>query len=92
MAERREFSLFHIRGRATGMLFAGDENCGIYYVSTLPEFRGRGLGGAIVDRLKAHAAELGFSKAVLLATPSGRPLYRKHGFAELETVMIYRSK
>lgn len=92
MAEHSAFSLFHTAGRATGMLFAGGETCGIYYISTLPEFRGRGLAGAMVNRLKARAAELGFGKAVLLATPSGRPLYLKHGFTELATVMIYRSE
>ncbi|MDR2779574.1 MAG: GNAT family N-acetyltransferase [Synergistaceae bacterium] len=91
MAERREFSLFHLSGRATGMLFAAGETCGVYYISTLPEFRGRGLGGAVVDMLKARAAERGFGKVTLLATPSGRALYLKHGFADLGTVKIYRS-
>jgi GNAT superfamily N-acetyltransferase len=92
MAERREFSLFHITGRATGMLFADGETCGIYYVSTLPESRGRGLGGAIVKSLEARATELGFGGVTLLATPSGRPLYQRYGFVNLEAVKIYRSE
>jgi ribosomal protein S18 acetylase RimI-like enzyme len=92
MTKRREFSLFHIAERATGMLFTGGETCGIYYISSLPEFRGRGLGSAIVRKLKARAAELGFGKITLLATPSGLPLYLKHGFINLGTVKIYRSE
>ena len=92
MAERREFALFHIAGRATGMLFAGGGTCGIYYISTLPEFRGHGLGGAMTENLKTRAAGLGFGKATLLATPSGLPLYLKHGFKDLGTVKIYRSE
>jgi ribosomal protein S18 acetylase RimI-like enzyme len=92
MAERREFSLFHIAGRVTGMLFADGKTCGIYYISTLPEFRGHGLGGAMVENLKARAARLGFDKVTLLATPSGFPLYLKHGFTNLGTVRIYSSE
>jgi GNAT superfamily N-acetyltransferase len=90
MSRREEFSLFHITGHATGMLFAGRETCGIYYVSVLPEFRGRGFGNAIMSALETRAARLGFRKATLLATPSGRPLYLKHGFTTLETVKMYR--
>jgi GNAT superfamily N-acetyltransferase len=91
MAARAEFSLFHIAGRATGMLYDGGGTCGVYYVATAPEFRGRGLGGAVVETLKARARSLGFGEVALLATPSGLPLYLKHGFTDRGAVKIYRS-
>jgi ribosomal protein S18 acetylase RimI-like enzyme len=73
-------------------LFSGGETAGIYYISTRPEFRGRGLGGAVVEYLKRAARERGFRYVTLLATPSGRPLYERHGFTALGTVGVFSGK
>jgi ribosomal protein S18 acetylase RimI-like enzyme len=90
MSCRDDFFMTHIRGEATGMLFANGTTCGIYYVATCPEFRGRGHAGAIVENLKSLARELGFAEITLLATPSGRRLYKKHGFRDCGGVKIYK--
>ena len=90
MARLGAFSLVSTSGKATGMLFAPGETCGIYYVATHPKHRGRGLAGAIAEDLKSRALRLGFKRAALLATPSGRRLYLQHGFSDCGTVKIYR--
>ncbi|MDR1580315.1 MAG: GNAT family N-acetyltransferase [Synergistaceae bacterium] len=91
-ASRGEFLPVGIKGASTGLLFAGGETAGIYYISTRPEFRGQGLGGAVVDYLKRAARESGFRYVTLLATPSGRRLYERHGFIALGTVSIFSGK
>ena len=84
-----DFLAVGITGASTGMLFTRGETAGIYYISTKPEFRGQGLGGAVVGYLKRAARERGFRYATLLATPQGRPLYERHGFAALGTVAVF---
>ncbi|MDR1944065.1 MAG: GNAT family N-acetyltransferase [Synergistaceae bacterium] len=91
---RGEISLFSLRRKlagetaATGLLCASGEAAGIYYVATRPEFRRRGLGLLVMRALLDRAAELGFKRACLLATPSGKPLYVKCGFTETSRVLI----
>ena len=46
----------------------------------LPEHRGRGVGGAIFERMLAHCH--GRSLVALVATPLGAPIYRAAGFSE----------
>jgi GNAT superfamily N-acetyltransferase len=89
MARDERFFLARAGDGAVGMLFSDGKSCGIYYVATIPESRGRGMGGAIVGRLKSRARELGYGSVVLLATPSGRGLYLRHGFIDRGTVEIY---
>lgn len=67
---------------ATGMLTTGGEAAGIYYVATLPAFRRMGLGRKIVRVLVEKALSVGYERICLLATPEGRPLYRRCGFRE----------
>jgi GNAT superfamily N-acetyltransferase len=57
-------------------------------VYTTPDARGAGLGGAVVHRLVWESRRGGHEDTVL-ATPAGgraRELYRRLGFAELDTV------
>jgi ribosomal protein S18 acetylase RimI-like enzyme len=92
MARRDEFSLFDLKGEATGMLCVSEGTAGIYYVATRPEFRRRGLGNTVMKALNGRARGLGCDKVTLLATPSGRPLYIKNGFEVSGTVKIYRTR
>jgi Acetyltransferase (GNAT) family len=65
---------------ATSLLYLSNGVAGIYGVSTLPEFRGRGFGGA----LTAFAVKEGFSNgcdlASLQSSSLGVPVYFKLGF------------
>jgi N-acetylglutamate synthase-like GNAT family acetyltransferase len=49
-----------------------------------PAWARRGLGSQIMKACEAAAAECGFSRLELVATLTGEPLYRAHGFSSLE--------
>jgi GNAT superfamily N-acetyltransferase len=76
---------------ASGMLFTSGDTAGIYNISTLPEHRRRGLAMRMMRDLIRRAAGLGAGRAVLLATPFGRPLYLRCGFRDEGTVKIFTS-
>jgi GNAT superfamily N-acetyltransferase len=52
----------------------------IWDMIVVPEHRGRGIGGAIFERMLAHCR--GRSLVALVATPLGAPIYRAAGFSE----------
>jgi ribosomal protein S18 acetylase RimI-like enzyme len=90
MLEAGGITLFATRARisrdsspriaATGMLITADTTAGIYYVSTLPEFRRRGLGVSMMEVMMKRSRAMGYGRITLLATPSGYPLYLRCGF------------
>jgi GNAT superfamily N-acetyltransferase len=47
---------------------------------TVPEWRGRGVGTAIVQRLISEARQQNAKRILLQATDAGRPVYRACGF------------
>ncbi len=58
--------------------------CGyLMNIFTVPEFRGRGVGGTVVAWLIARAKEAGAGKIYLETTPAGKSLYRELGFEEM---------
>ncbi|MBU2665377.1 GNAT family N-acetyltransferase [Actinoplanes bogorensis] len=59
------------------------ESNGVYWVATLPEHRGHGLGRAVMTAAIAVAPERPHS---LVATDVGRPLYESVGFTEVGQV------
>jgi GNAT superfamily N-acetyltransferase len=61
---------------------------GVYWVATMPGFRSRGLGRAIMT--EALAACPG-RPATLVATAAGRPLYHSLGFRTVATALWLRS-
>jgi ribosomal protein S18 acetylase RimI-like enzyme len=90
MLEADGITLFAVRSRlspdfaseitATGLLVTSSAAAGIYYVSTRPDFRRRGLGMSIMKVMMSRSRAAGYDKITLLATPSGYPLYRRCGF------------
>ena len=69
---------------AISTLLYADPAAGIYHVTTLPAYRGRGLGKALTFAAMQSAREGGYKEAILFATPSGFPIYEQLGF---ETVI-----
>ena len=54
---------------------------------TDPAFARRGVGALVLQLCEAAAAKAGFSRAELMATLSGEPLYRARGYQEIEHVV-----
>ncbi|MDR1471961.1 MAG: GNAT family N-acetyltransferase [Synergistaceae bacterium] len=74
---------------ATGMSFVSEGIWGIYNISTLPKYRRRGLAMAVVREAMRLSRSSGAERAALLATPEGRPLYLRCGFADEGAVKIF---
>ncbi|MFX1566953.1 MAG: GNAT family N-acetyltransferase [Promethearchaeota archaeon] len=51
---------------------------------TNPEWRRKGIGSALLEKLFEEIKQKGIHSVVLHATPSGRFLYEKYGFRENE--------
>lgn len=80
------------RGRPVGSssLYLGAGVAGLYYVSTVPAARGRGIGKAMVLTPLLEARAMGYRAGILQATEMGRPIYRKLGFQDCITYPQYR--
>jgi ribosomal protein S18 acetylase RimI-like enzyme len=63
---------------------------GVYYVGTVPEARGRGLGELCTRAVTAAAFDRGARSVVLQASIMGEPLYRKIGYELLGYYRWYR--
>jgi GNAT superfamily N-acetyltransferase len=70
----------------TSALCATGPVAGIYWVATLPDFRGRGFGEAITWSALRGGIRLGCRFASLQASALGRPVYERMGF---ETPLHY---
>ncbi len=62
---------------------------GIYGVSTLPAFRRRGIGRALVWHVLAYVRQLGYEVVVLSSTPMSERIYRRLGFVEHTRIQHY---
>ena len=76
------------RVRSFIMFTSHDGALHITLMGTSPQYRGRGLGSALMERLVTHARDLGFGEIVAFTVPpASRPaygatvaFYQKHGF------------
>lgn len=76
------------RLRSFVMFTSHDGILHITLMGTSPEFRGRGFGSALMERLMTHAKDLGFNEVVAFTVPpTSRAaygatvgFYQKHGF------------
>ena len=72
---------------AAGMAVLEQGIAGIYYIGTIPQARGRGLGD-LCTRIATNAGfDLGARAVILQASSSGEPLYQRLGF---KTITHYR--
>ena len=83
--------LGRLEGRpvATASLFLAAGVAGIYFVSTAPEARRRGIGAAITRAALEGARALGCRTAVLGASAPGHGLYRRLGFEDVCAIEVY---
>ena len=74
---------------ATTSLFMGAGVAGLYFVSTAPQMRRQGFGGAISLAALRETRALGHRIGVLGSSPLGLLLYRQLGFKEYCTTGLY---
>lgn len=82
----------YLEGRAAGTVatVSVEGAIGVYSLATLPEFRGRGVGEAMVRHAVAQArAETGLERIVLQSSREGEPLYRRLGFRPVSRFAIF---
>ncbi len=77
---------------ATSLLFTHKDTAGIYYVSTLPQYRNRGYGLKITQAAMQSAKKSGYGDVILQATPLGARVYKRAGFQEYCQAEIYKLK
>lgn len=74
---------------ATASLFLAAGAAGLYFVCTVPELRGRGIGAAISRAALLGAGPLGLRLGVLGSSPMGHGVYRRLGFRDVCEVHVY---
>lgn len=91
---RQTFYLLHVAGRPTSVALTvnSDDVCGIYAVATVPDSRGRGFAGALLDRIRYDCVSHGGTRLALqvVAGSDAERLYRKAGFTETFRSSSYR--
>jgi ribosomal protein S18 acetylase RimI-like enzyme len=77
---------------ATSIRIRTGDIAGIYFVSTVPEFRRRGFGDAMTRRAISDGRSTGCTTAYLQASKMGRPIYERMGFRVLEEYSEWKAK
>jgi GNAT superfamily N-acetyltransferase len=75
---------------ATSSILYSDGVAGLYNVATLPEARGRGIGGIISYVPFIDASERGYRFGVLHSTRMGYNVYKRIGFEEICKLIRYQ--
>jgi GNAT superfamily N-acetyltransferase len=70
--------------------FEGD--CGVYWVATLPEARGRGLSTRLMHVALAEGRERGCDVSTLQATKLGLPVYKALGYRDVGTIQMWERR
>jgi len=81
-------------GRAVGFVTSVkyDRSGWIGNLIVHPEWRGRGVGSALLLRALAALDEAGTRTVWLTASEAGRPIYERHGFSAIDTVVRWEGQ
>lgn len=66
-----------------------ERDCVVFAVATLPDARGRGLAGDLLERALLEAAERGCLTSTLQATAAGAPVYERLGYRDLGELQMW---
>lgn len=83
---------FNGKPAATSLLFLHEGMAGIYFVSTLSEYRKKGIGLAITLATMRAARQIGARFSTLQSSPEGFRVYQQAGFTERCRVDVYSRK
>ncbi len=86
------FDVIEVDGQPAGRLYVhrGDRDIRIMDIAVAPEFRGRGIGTALVERLMAEAESSGRSLSIHVEMNNpARALYERLGFVPEGTHGVY---
>jgi hypothetical protein len=75
---------------ATSLLFLQGNASGIYFVSTLPQLRKKGIGLDMTYATMRYAKQAGALFATLQSSPAGFRIYQQAGFQEYCRADVYR--
>ena len=75
---------------ATAELTIAGGVAGLYNITTLPAYRGRGIGSAMTWQPLLDARAAGLGAAVLQAADAGVNVYRRIGFAPFGVITEYK--
>jgi ribosomal protein S18 acetylase RimI-like enzyme len=77
---------------ATSALFMDENTAGVWDVTTLPQFRRKGVGTDMTLQTLFHAFDnFGRRIGVLTASKDGEPVYRKIGFQKLKDFYVFNA-
>jgi ribosomal protein S18 acetylase RimI-like enzyme len=80
------------RPTAASLLFLANDAAGLYFITTLGDYRRRGIGRELVLATLHHARAAGARFASLQSSQDGLSVYEKAGFKECCRVDIYGRK
>jgi ribosomal protein S18 acetylase RimI-like enzyme len=81
---------FQDQPAATSALFMDENSAGVWDVTTLPQFRRRGIGTDMTLQTLFYAFDnVGRCIGVLIASEDGEPVYRKIGFQKLKDFYVF---
>lgn len=69
-----------------------DGDCGVYWVATLPQARGRGLTTRLMGVALAEGRERGCDISTLQATKLGAPVYERLGYRDVGTIQMWERR
>jgi GNAT superfamily N-acetyltransferase len=80
-----------LEGRPASVLATTDHegDCGIWWVATLPDARGRGLSTRLLRVALDGARERGLRTSTLQATKLGRPVYERIGYRDVGELQMW---
>jgi len=80
--EKGKFLISEVKGKIIGIggIFLFKEVCSFGYMGVLPEYRGKGVGTEIFNKLFEIGKDLKYQTMMLYASKLGEPIYKKFGF------------
>ena len=83
-----------LEGRVASVLATTDTDgdCGVWWVATVPEARGRGLSGELLRAALDEARERGLRTSTLQATKMGFPVYERIGYRDVGELQMWERR